>query len=128
MTTKSFLVLGLAGLSTVVNASPIKARGYGGANKRGIAYNNPAMCDLFDASKFSWKYNWVSMDWNDGDWHTGPEYVPMLHSWDAEWTSVWNNEVDMAIGKGSKHVLSFNEPDQCGLVNFSPHITCNPVT
>lgn len=81
--------------------------------KRGIAYSNPNYPQLFPTSKISWMYNWWSLP---GGWtNVGYEFIPMLHSYRPEHTSIWFANVDHCQRVvGSVGVLSFNEPDQCG--------------
>lgn len=104
---KVSMILSLAGLS-LIDAKPISLRSAEG--KRGLAYNNGKLTDLFQAGKVSWMYNWGS---GTDAANTNLEYVPMLHSNRAEHTSKWNEDAGNAIKKGSKHIFSFNEPDQC---------------
>ena len=106
---KLTLLLSLLGASTVINAAPLAPRGPG---KRGLAYNDPNLTKLFGASngKISWMYNWDSVP-NGG---ASLNFVPMLHSDLATHTSRWNANVDKAVKAGSTHIMSFNEPDQCG--------------
>jgi hypothetical protein len=109
---KSILALGLMGLASMVDAAPMPvARAVG--TKRGVPYNDGELTKLFnvDGSKISWLYNWAST--TSGE-QSGLNYVPMLHSNDPGHTSTWNADVEQAINSGSTHVLSFNEPDQCG--------------
>ncbi|KAF2878026.1 hypothetical protein BDV95DRAFT_8699 [Massariosphaeria phaeospora] len=86
-----------------------------GPNKRGIAYNDPGITKLFPApgSKVSWMWNWDSWTENAQD---GYEYVPMLWSDHPDKTSQWEKHIDfwVHVGPGLTHVMSFNEPDQCG--------------
>ena len=42
------------------------------------------------------------------------KYVPMLHSDTPKDTSGWFHNVENGVKNGVTHVLSFNEPDQCG--------------
>ncbi|KAF2651597.1 glycoside hydrolase family 128 protein [Lophiostoma macrostomum CBS 122681] len=107
--TKSIL-LGLLGLTTLTSAAPVSLNRRG-SGKRGLAYNNGALTDYFGGSKVTWTYNWVSAS-NGAS--SGLEFVPMLHSTDAAFTGVWAADVKTAVKAGSTHVLSFNEPDQCG--------------
>jgi hypothetical protein len=107
--TYSLLTLLLLG-STLVSGSqtPSYKRDTG---KRGLAYNNVACTSFFSGTKISWAYNWV------GSSPSAPsifEYVPMLHSNESVFTNGWIANVDAAVANGSTHVMSFNEPDQCG--------------
>jgi hypothetical protein len=60
----------------------------------------------------TWGYNWLSTGIDVANTHF--EYVPMLHSDGQEFVGRWKEDVSKAVGAGTKHVLSFNEPDQCG--------------
>ena len=53
---------------------------------------------------------------------SGLDYVPLLHSNEDWCTSGWSTNVANAQ-KNYKvtHVLSFNEPDQCGYVHLTPY-------
>ena len=123
-----FLLLALIAL---VNAAPlitvprnVSAQDHSMApsaviRKRGISYNNPSYVRLFDHqdSKAYWMYNWDSAPGNTDRKH---EYIPMLHSNRPDHTGAWNRNVGKRAqqGNGPIHVLSFNEPDQCGYVHF----------
>jgi hypothetical protein len=82
--------------------------------KRGLAYNNVEMLHNWNGqgSQIQWAYNWGSA--MDANFPSCLEYVPML--WDDKPTSTanWVNNVNAALGRGSGHLLSFNEPDECG--------------
>jgi hypothetical protein len=114
MLSKSLLSVGLVSLLAVLsNAAPVtKALAVrDNAPKRGLAYNDPNLTSLF-GDKASWCYNWGS--WKDLPAGSPLEFVPMLHGGGSEFTNIWNTNVEKAISSGSKHILSFNEPDQCG--------------
>jgi hypothetical protein len=117
MLTSTF-IMALAGLSTLIEASPLLPRG---GSKRGIAFpkqhNGVAGSQwariMAESSKISWMYNWEAVI--DGE-APDLEYVPLLHS-NQEWcASTWANNVANAR-KNYKvsHILSFNEPDQTGV-------------
>jgi len=80
--------------------------------KRGLPYNKGPLTKLFQVpgSKISWMYNWGSATPPAADY----KYVPMLHRDSQEHTSKWFKDVDDGVKHGVTHVLSFNEPDQCG--------------
>lgn len=120
MSIKSTLFMGLAALGAFTDAAPTKRAS---AGKRGIAVpkqNNGVAgsqyTKLFKGhDQITWMYDWEAVI--DGTPVEGLEYVPLLHS-NQEWcTSGWANNVANAK-KNYKvsHVLSFNEPDQCGYV------------
>jgi hypothetical protein len=111
---KLLLALGLMGLASMVDSAPTSAPvARGVRTKRGLPYNDGALTKLFHVggSKISWMYNWDS---TTSGTQSGWNYVPMLHSDDPGHTSRWNANLNQAIKKGATHVLSFNEPDQCG--------------
>lgn len=95
-------------------------------HKRGISYNEVAFVKLFDHpdSRVHWIYNWDSIS---PPYDPQREFIPMLWSDHYDHTKRWWANVDKAakMGDGAIHVLSFNEPDQCGYVQpdvfpFSP--------
>lgn len=118
MLTTTF-IMALAGLSTLIEASPILPRGTG--SKRGLAF--PKQDDkgvagskythsFAGSNKISWMYDWEAVI--DGE-ALDLEYVPLLHS-NQEWcASTWTNNVANAR-KNYKvtSLLSFNEPDESG--------------
>lgn len=82
--------------------------------KRGLAYNNATLVPIAFAggsrcSSCGWAYNWDSRD--NGLTVQGLEFVPMLWGPIPEHTGRWWANVKEMIGKGSTHVLSFNECD-----------------
>jgi hypothetical protein len=118
MSIKSTLFMGLAALGVFTDAAPTKRAS---AGKRGIAFpkqNNGVAgsqyTKLFKGhDQITWMYDWEAVI--DGTPVDGLEYVPLLHS-NQDWcTTGWANNVANAK-KNYKvsHVLSFNEPDQCG--------------
>jgi hypothetical protein len=108
----SLLSIGLVSLIAATNAAPLSKPLVVRENapKRGLAYNDPNLTKLF-GDKVSWCYNWGSYNDVAG---SNLEFVPMLHGSGPEFTNVWNDNVEKAIAAGSRNVLSFNEPDQCG--------------
>ena len=88
-------------------------------SKRGIAYNNASMADLFAASCIScgWAYNWAS---SRGDLSSGIEYIPMLWGDSALHTDHWDGDCESELKKGVKALFSFNEPDHADQANVSP--------
>jgi hypothetical protein len=84
--------------------------------KRGVSYNDPGLVHLFnnDNNKIWWMYNWFSLPGKTDMWY---EFIPMLHSDRPDHTGIWLGNVQKcseANPNGGMHVLSFNEPDQCG--------------
>src|SRR5690349_18074507 len=114
---KTAFVMTLAGLSTLIDASPLKARGGG---KRGLAFpkQNAGVPGsqytkyFAGSSKITWMYDWEAVI--DGE-PLSLEYVPLLHS-NQQWcTSGWFDNVANAQKKYKvSHVLAFNESDQVG--------------
>ena len=86
------------------------------SNKRGLAYNSAALTSPFAGKDIAWAYNWGADP--DGTIVSGAEYVPML--WGQDSISAWDEKVMSAIAAGSKHVLSFNEPDLGSQANLDP--------
>ena len=88
-------------------------------SKRGIAYNDPILVDavLSQGAVASWAYNWDS---TDNGVSSLLEFVPMLWSDKEEHTSRWVSNVEAMIDNGSRHILSFNEPDHAAQANMSP--------
>ena len=92
-------------------AAPAPASG----PKRGIAYDETKYANAFNTGAVTWAWNWKSKvgDWGfDGSIPNGIEYVPMLY--DQASASAFVGNVEAAIKTGTKHVLGFNEIDQCG--------------
>ncbi|KAF1839974.1 glycoside hydrolase family 128 protein [Cucurbitaria berberidis CBS 394.84] len=114
---KSTFFLTLAGLSTLMEATPLKPRGGG---KRGLAFpkqysgtaGSQYTHSFAGCSKVTWMYDWEAVI--DGD-AISLEYVPLLHSNEAWCTEGWFNNIANAQKKYQvSHVLAFNEPDQTG--------------
>lgn len=109
--------MALAGLSTLIEASPLRLRDGG---KRGLAFpkqHNGVPGSQWTryfagSSKVTWMYDWEAVI--DGE-APDLEFVPLLHS-NQEWcASTWNTNIENARKKYKvSHVLSFNEPDQVG--------------
>jgi len=77
-------------------------------NKRGVAYNDVSLTNLF-AGKASWAYNWGSS--SGGKIASGLTYFPLLWSDAATFTGSWNQNAISAIDSGADTLLGFNEPD-----------------
>ncbi len=84
--------------------------------KRGLSYNSASVLSAFNGDGMSWAYNWGSGA--DGTIPSGMEYVPMC--WGLSSTGSWAAAASSAIASGSKHVLSFNEPDLAAQSNIDP--------
>ncbi|KAH0566200.1 hypothetical protein GP486_000398 [Trichoglossum hirsutum] len=87
------------------------------ARKRGLAFNQASLTTDFGGpdSLVSWAYNW-----DQSCEPLGLEYVPMIWSLASNLIATWNVNAEAAIGTGSKHLLSFNEPDLSTQSNISP--------
>ncbi|KAF1941613.1 hypothetical protein EJ02DRAFT_194957 [Clathrospora elynae] len=116
MLTSTFF-MALAGLSTLIEASPLQPRGGG---KRGLAFpkeNNGVAGSQYtkyfsSSSKVTWMYDWEAVI--DGN-AINLEYVPLLHSNEQWCTQGWfTNVANAQKNYKVSHVLSFNEPDQVG--------------
>ncbi|TGO66625.1 hypothetical protein BOTNAR_0057g00090 [Botryotinia narcissicola] len=78
--------------------------------KRGVAYNTADYVKQFTgSSKVAWAYNWGSS--SDGLSASGIEFVPLLWGLKSTFTGAWSAAASSAIASGSKHLMSFNEPD-----------------
>ena len=91
-----------------------------GGSKRGLSYEyeDVGLLKAFAGSKSSWVYNWASST-KDGV-PSGMEYVPMLWGDKTDKTNDWETSAKKAIASGSKHLLSFNEPDHKNQSNIDP--------
>lgn len=97
------------------------------AYKRGLCFN-----DGFDLSGFgpnffakgeiTWTYNWDSSTSNNNNYG---EFVPMLWGPGSDHTSQWNNNANDWLGRGSSHLLGFNEPDRPDQANLSTSAAVN---
>ncbi|TVY17334.1 Alkali-sensitive linkage protein 1 [Lachnellula arida] len=101
----------LASLLTVVRADyPVP---------RGLPYNDPPQwiqhfrenSDKGEPSNVGWAYSWGSS--MASDFPSDLEFVPMLWDDRPEHTNSWEDNVNDALGRGVKCLLSFNEPDNC---------------
>ncbi|CZR68368.1 uncharacterized protein PAC_18267 [Phialocephala subalpina] len=63
-------------------------------------------------SQVSWAYNWASD--MDPAFPSSLEFVPMSWGNGADHTNSWVANVNIALSRGSTHLLAFNEPDKCG--------------
>lgn len=91
-----------------------------GFAKRGIAYNDASMANAFKATCLTncgWGYNWGS---SPSGLDSNIPYVPMLWGDLPVHTANWHNDAEAAISKGSKAMLSFNEPDMPSQANMAP--------
>jgi hypothetical protein len=103
-------------LATVVASKTTPAVTAASTGKRGVAYNDASLTDLFSSSKFSWAYNWGST--SGGPIASNLEYVPMLWGLQTTDTQDWSSIATKAIAAGSTCLLGFNEPDYSGQANL----------
>lgn len=89
-------------------------------SKQGIAYNDPSMANIFHdgcTNSCKWAYNWAS---SSGNLNSDINYIPLLWGDLPVHTDHWHSDAEAALGKGAKHLLSFNEPDMPSQANMSP--------
>ncbi|RAL61555.1 hypothetical protein DID88_009594 [Monilinia fructigena] len=105
-------------LATYTSAkSALASSSSSSSGKRGIAYNTADYVKSFTgSSKVSWAYNWGSS--SDGLSASGIEYVPLLWGLKSTFTGAWNAAASSAISSGTKHLMSFNEPDLSSQANL----------
>lgn len=87
--------------------------------KRGLAYNDVGLTNTFRTycHRCSRAYNWDS---SANELSFELSFVPMLWGTSIEHTRVWKTNMDKAVSRGSKAILSFNEPDRIDQANMSP--------
>lgn len=87
-------------------------------SKRGIAYNNPSLANVFSSHcpSCGWTYNWQST--SEGV-DRRLQYFPLLWSADDRFVRHWYADASAAIADGSVALFSFNEPDNPGQANMS---------
>lgn len=100
------------------SSSPPSLSGSTGTGKRGLAYTNAALtqCFDYDTSQVSWGYNWDSQSRGLSPHF---EYVPMMWGLKSWAMDNWFNAADAALAAGSRHLLSFNEPDMAGQADLT---------
>ena len=112
----SSLILALAGLASFTSAVPTTRRQGGG--KRGLAFakGTADKANMFHTGKVSWGYSWEARASQTPVGYTlpGMEFVPMLHDGSPMFVNAFEADTKAAIAAGSTHILSINEPDQCG--------------
>ncbi|KAG9257459.1 glycoside hydrolase [Emericellopsis atlantica] len=93
--------------------------GSGVSGKRGIAYNDANMANIFAESCEScrWAYSWGSAP---GSLEKNIQYIPMLWGDSSPYTDDWDQNCRSALDAGSPAILSFNEPDHPEQSNMSP--------
>jgi hypothetical protein len=121
-TTKAEVVIPTTLVPVVSPAAPVTtstgSTTTSSTSKRGLAYNDASLLDGFAGSnKISWAYNWAS---STSTIPSNFEYVAMLWGTGSGFTSGWNAAATKAIASGTKHLMSFNEPDLSTQSNLSP--------
>ncbi|KAJ6443777.1 glycoside hydrolase [Purpureocillium lavendulum] len=108
--------------SSAPAATPQPSGGKGGSGisgKRGLAYNDATLANLFGGSckSCSWGYNWGS---NPAGLDKKLTYIPMLWGDIPVHTNNWDSDAEKAIANGAPAMFSFNEPDHNTQANMSP--------
>lgn len=88
--------------------------------KRGLAYNSGSLLAPFlnSGTQCTWSYNWGQTP--DPAAPSDLEHVPMLWAPIQLHEPTWASNVEKAIAKGAKNILSFNECDHASQCNMSP--------
>ncbi|KAH6665724.1 glycosyl hydrolase catalytic core-domain-containing protein [Halenospora varia] len=102
--------------STMSVPSPESSSNPSGKHNRGLPFGNSTKFikhwhDKED-SQISWAYNWASIA--SEDFPADLEFIPML--WGSPQNGdnkEWMANAQLSLDRGSKHILSFNEPDSC---------------
>ncbi|KAF2088480.1 glycoside hydrolase family 128 protein, partial [Saccharata proteae CBS 121410] len=77
--------------------------------KKGLVYNDYSVISEFTSSgTIGWIWNWAQSP--GGTVPSGIEYVPSLQN--TEGMTNWKTTAKEQIENGSKHLMSFNEPDR----------------
>lgn len=120
---RSSLAVATTSIVSTATSSPASPTTSGGSDdpssdvgKRGLAYNDASLTQAFEGKGISWAYNWGASP--DGSLVAGAEYVPML--WGLQSVDAWPAAVASMIASGSRHALSFNEPDLGTQSNIDP--------
>jgi hypothetical protein len=91
-----------------------------GSSKLGYAFGKAgqAKIEMFSPAQGCWGYDWEARVCDSGadmfKLPGGCEFVPMLHDTSDMFVNAFKLDAPKAIDAGSKHLLSFNEPDHCG--------------
>jgi len=104
----------MASSSSTASSSPSTGGSISG--KKGLSYNTASLTNAFAGKGISWAYNWGNAP--DGSIVDGAEYVAML--WGLDAVDEWSSAASSAISSGTKHLLSFNEPDLSTQSNIDP--------
>ncbi|KID75887.1 Alkali-sensitive linkage protein 1 [Metarhizium brunneum] len=88
------------------------------SGKRGLAYNDPNLANLFGkeckSGACGWAYNWGD---SPGSLDNSYSYIPMLWGNKMDFFDRWGTSCSKA--NGAKAVFSFNEPDNVGQADMS---------
>ncbi|GAO14207.1 uncharacterized protein UV8b_08059 [Ustilaginoidea virens] len=102
--------------------SSASSGGPGFSGKRGLAYNDPLLANLFGAAckNCGWAYSWGKYP---GSLDSKYSFVPML--WGLKEVSNWDSAATSAIANGAKALFSFNEPDNRGQADMTPSVAAD---
>ncbi|KAL3954578.1 hypothetical protein ACCO45_010141 [Purpureocillium lilacinum] len=105
--------------ATTSKASSGNGGSSGLSSKRGIAYNDAGMANIFggECKTCSWAYNWGS---NPGSLNKNINFIPTLWGNKEPFISAWQSDAEKAIANGAKALFSFNECDNKGQANMLP--------
>lgn len=104
--------------AAATSAAATSASSSSSSGKRGVAYNDASLCDLFEGSaEVTWGYNWGQ---SSSGLASSFNYVPLLWGTSSTFTNGWSAAAEAAISSGSTHLMSFNEPDLSSQSNISP--------
>ena len=87
------------------------------SSKRGLAYNDVSLTDLFSGKDVGWAYAWSA--YSGGSLPSGMEFVPQFWGPTKISQDDWTSAVNSAISSGTSHLLSINEPDNSGQANMA---------
>lgn len=89
----------------------------GFSTKRGMAYNDATLANLFGktCTACSWAWNWGS---SCPDLDDAYHFVPMLWGPQEIHSANWDSDAEEALGAGAKALMSFNECDNAGQCNL----------
>ncbi|KAI5462279.1 hypothetical protein BGZ63DRAFT_326901, partial [Mariannaea sp. PMI_226] len=99
------------------SSSGSSSSGTGISKKRGMAFNDAALCNTFheNCPNCGWAYNWGD---NKGDLDSSIPFIPTM--WGPSHAATWETNANSAIAAGSKVLFSFNEPDITTQSTLSP--------
>jgi hypothetical protein len=90
-------------------------------SKRGMAYNDANLANVFDAActSCSWAWNWGSDPSGLSD---SINFVPTLWGPAELHSANWDQNAEAALSKGTKAMFSFNECDNAGQANLAADV------